>query len=131
MVGAAVRTVPGRNYRCVLGDSIGERIVLRPFQRFIMMIGPSKTSAVPFLMLVLTRFVRSLFLLTGNESESGVDCTITSVGARFDLCVIRFRIWREMRGFIAASFDSKSPHILVFVLFCRLGVIQKNYRRPI
>lgn len=29
--------------------------------------------------------VRSLLLVTGNEAERGVDCTIASVGSRFDL----------------------------------------------
>ena len=61
--------------------------------------------------------VRSLLLVTGNEAEGGVDCTIASVGSRFNPRVIRFRIWREMRGFKAAPFDSKNPHVLAFV-FC-------------
>jgi hypothetical protein len=48
------------------------------------------------------------------------------VSSRFDLRVIRLRICREMPRCKAASFESKNPHELAFVLFGRPGVIQCN-----
>jgi hypothetical protein len=44
-----------------------------------------RRTAVQHLTVLLRKSVRCLFLLSGNETESGVDCTITSVGARFEL----------------------------------------------
>jgi len=77
-----------------------------------------------FLTAMGTNSVESLFLLTPNELESGVHCSIAIVSSRFYLRVTRLRICREMPRCKAASFESKNPHVLAFVLFWRPGVIQ-------
>ena len=43
---------------------------------------------------VLANSVESLFLLTANELERGVHCSIAIVSSRFDLRVIWLRVCR-------------------------------------
>jgi hypothetical protein len=81
-----------------------------------------------FLTLVLTNSIWSLFLLTSDELKSAVHCSIAIVSSRFDLRVIRLCICRDMPRCKAASFKSKNPHELAFVLFWRPSVIQCNDR---